>query len=70
MKTTLEQQTTAIRMAIKSLEHDIVKMTQKGTAANDETILEMRAEQRAMNDAIEALRAAEAFKASVKSFLG
>jgi hypothetical protein len=70
MNSTLQQQTDAIRLAIKALNYEITKMLNKGVPATDEAIVDMRFEARAMSDAIEALRAAEAFKISMKSFLG
>jgi hypothetical protein len=69
--TTLQQQRSAIRMAVKALEYEIKKLiTDKGLQETDETIIEIRAEIEALKDASEALRAAESFKSSMKSFLG
>lgn len=68
--TTLQQQTSAIRMAVKALQYEIKKQIEKGTPATDEIFAEIRGEIQALQDASEALKAAEAFKASMKSFLG
>lgn len=70
MTTNLQQQRSAIRNAIKALDYEIAQQIRKGTPAEDELITDMRAEQQALRDVSEALAQAEAFKQSMKSFLG
>jgi len=68
--TTLQAQRIAIRNAVRALEYEIVKQIRKGTPADDEIIVDIRTEIQALQDASEALQAADAFKASMKIFLG